>query len=115
MGNKVNNCDYCCYKNVPGIDIENKNGVIFISNNQQELNKVPTLISNINSNILNSKNNPISHKTILKATNEEKITAYSTAAISKTVSNKNLKPVNLIKIPETYYDKEIVITKELID
>ena len=66
MGNKVNNCDYCCYKNVPGIDIENKNGVIFISNNQQELNKVPTLISNINSNILNSKNNPISHKTILK-------------------------------------------------
>ena len=115
MGNKVNNCDYCCYKNVPGIDIENKNGVIFISNNQQELNKVPTLISNINSNILNSKNNPISHKTILKTTNEEKITAYSTAAISKTVSNKNLKQVNLIKIPETYYDKEMVITKELID
>ena len=115
MGNKVDNCDYCCYKNIPGLDLENQNGVIFINNNQQELNKVPTLISNLNSNIVNSKNNPISHKTILKATNEEKITAYSTAAISKTVSNKNLKQVNLIKIPETYYDKEMVITKELID
>jgi len=115
MGNKVNNCDYCCYKKVPGIDLENKNGIIIINNNQRELNKVPTIVSNINTNILNSKNNPISHKTILKTANEEKITAYSTAAISKTVSNKNLKPVNLIKIPETYYDKEIVITKELID
>ena len=103
MGNEL-----CCYKNVSKQNLDPQSGINIINNNPQLDTKVITLNYNINTNL---KENSIKKK----STKEEKITAYSTALMSKTVSFKNLKQSNLIKNPHTYFDKELVITKEAID
>lgn len=116
MGTQISNISkICCYKNINNKNLDNDNRVTFLNTTKKPFEKVQSINSNINTNILNSNINALNSKSKEKSPKEEKITAYSTAAISKTVSNINLKQVNLIKIPKTYFDKEMIITKEAID
>ena len=116
MGTQISNISkICCYKNINNKNLDNDNRVTFLNTTKKPFEKVQSINSNFNTNILNSNINALNSKSKEKSPKEEKITAYSTAAISKTVSNINLKQVNLIKIPKTYFDKEMIITKEAID
>ena len=86
MGTQISNITkICCYKNINNKNLDNDNRVTFLNTTKKPFEKVQSINSNINTNILNSNINALNSKSKEKSPKEEKITAYSTAEISKTV------------------------------
>ena len=114
MGNKIEKLDdICCYKNIEHQNMDRVNGVTYINPSQPQFLKIPSINTNINSNILNTNVKQKIEKTIQ---DNQKITNHSTAMVSKKNSNNNLKSLNLDKNPDDkYFEKEIVINKEALN
>ena len=118
MGNQIEKCEnICCYKNIKNQNMDGVYGVTYINSFQQQIIKIPSLKTNVNTNIVNSNiiNSNIKQRIEKTIPQQPKITCHSTAMVSKKNSNSNLKKEYLnIDLNEKYFEQETVISREAL-
>ena len=118
MGNQIEKCEnICCYKNIKNQNMDGVYGVTYLNTFQQQIIKIPSLKTNVNTNIVNSNiiNSNIKQRIEKTIPQQPKITSHSTAIVSKKNSNSNLKKEYLnIDLNEKYFEQETVISREAL-